>query len=250
VPVLWSKPFANDSIRMFSTPERRPDQSFFVPLKSPLNAGVRFEQATGGVVATLTQQDSFASLQRRVLTELCKTQSLFKHPPTLASLELITPRWGCIETEGAAQMSPYTHVDCAPMETPCFVEFALVGIQISRSTIQPFFKTVFLEKVPDSLIDLDFGGSSEEVEEVSDVGGAADTLPIVLQDPATTQRKKREAKDQIRAAFRTAEQATREAERMASEFYDAYDLSDNESAFSEWLSEASETSGSEGAEED
>jgi len=166
----------------------------------------------------------------------------------LASLELITPRWGCIETEGGAQMSPYTHVECTPMETPCFIDLVLTGIQISRSTIQPFFKTVFLEKVPDSLIDLDFGGASEEVEEVSDVGAVADSPPIVLQDPATTQRKKREAKDQIRAAFRTAEQATRVAEKMASEFYDVYDLSDNESAFSEWMSEAS--SESEGAEED
>lgn len=236
----------HDFPRMFSVPERRPDQSFYVPLKSPLNAGVRFEQGPGGLVASLTQQDTLATLQKRILTELCKTQSLFKHPPTLASLELITPRWGCIDTETGPQVSPYSHIECATVEIPCFVDLVLVGIQISRSTIQPFFKTAFLEKVPDSLIDLEFGsGSSEEVdevEEVSDVGTPADALPIVLQDPATTQRKKREAKEMIRAAFRTAERATRDAQQMASDFYEAYDLSDNESAFSEWMSEASSES--------
>jgi len=226
---------------MFSTPERRPDQSYFVPLAVPIRAGVRFEQTSTGLVATLTQQEFLKTLQRSTLTELCKTQSLFKHPPTLASLEVITPLWGCIEKDEGVVLSPYTHVNCTAVETPCFVDLALVGLQLSRSTIQPFFKTVFLEKVPDSLIDLEWGASpGEEVEEVSDLGISADENPLVLQDPATTQKKKNEAKEQIRAAFRTAEQATQQAERLASEFYDAYDLSDNESAFSEWMSESSE----------
>ena len=77
---------------------------------------------------------------------------------------------------------------------------------------------------------------------MSDLGvpsSPADATPFVLQDPAVAERKKAEAKERIRAAFRTAEQATRDAEQMASEFYDVYDLSDNESAFSEWMEEES-----------
>jgi len=229
---------------MFSLPERRPDQSYYVSLVSPLSAGVRLEQTSDGIVATLRHQSTLSTLQRTVLTELATTKSLFKNPPTIASLELITPRWGCIEVDGVVKVNPFTHIELTPLlDGPSFVDLALVGIQISRSSIQPFFKTVILEKVPESVIDLEWGAPFEEdVEEVSDLGLAsspADATPFVLQDPAVTERKKEEAKERIRAAFRTAEQATRDAERMASEFYDAYDLSDNESAFSEWMEEES-----------
>ena len=229
---------------MFSLPERRPDQSYYVSLVTPLSAGVRFEQTSDGITPTLCHQSTLSALQRTVLTELSTTKSLFKNPPTIASLELITPRWGCIEVDGTVKVNPFTHIELTPLlSAPSFVDLALAGIQISRSSIQPFFKTVFLEKVPESVIDLEWGAATEEeVEEVSDLGTAsspADATPFVLQDPTAIERKKTDAKERIRAAFRTADQATRDAERMATEFYDTYDLSDNESAFSEWMEEES-----------
>jgi hypothetical protein len=49
-----------------------------------------------------------------------------------------------------------------------------------------------------------------------------------------------EEKERVRTAFRSAEDAKYAAEEMAARFYAKYDLSDSESAFSEWASDQSD----------
>ncbi len=77
------------------------------------------------------------------------------------------------------------------------------------------------------------------MEEVSDVPTAGGPV-VTLADPARLAKEKAEAKERIRTAFEAAKEARTMAERMAAEFYDRYDLSDSESAFTEWLSDSDE----------
>jgi hypothetical protein len=131
------------------------------------------------------------------------------------------------------------------------VELHLKMLEISRSTIRPTFEA---RAVDDGRIDFDWGGGSgaptiansfvgragsDELEEVSDVCDAADGV-ITLADPAVKAREKAAAKARVREAFEAAETARAEAEAAAAAFLDAYDLSDSESAFTEWLSDSSD----------
>jgi hypothetical protein len=122
----------------------------------------------------------------------------------------------------------------------------LTSLEISRSTIRP----TFLAVPADDRIDIEWGAAvgapaqqgsagaataADELEEVSDVPEAAEGV-ILLADPAVKAREKAAAKAHVREAFEAAETARAEAEAAAAAFLDAYDLSDSESAFSEWLS--------------
>jgi hypothetical protein len=135
------------------------------------------------------------------------------------------------------------------------IDLQLASLEISRTTIRPTFNAV--ARIDDGRIDRDWApasaaagansltfvgsaGPADELEEVSDVPEAADGV-ITLADPAVKAREKAAAKAQVRAAFEAAETARAEAEAAAAAFLDVYDLSDSESAFSEWLSEGEES---------
>lgn len=104
----------------------------------------------------------------------------------------------------------------------------------------PVFELVYLGPKPNPCIDFDWGAVREaaEIEEVSDVPATEDAGVFTISDPAVAARKKAEAKMAVRAAFITAEEARTAAEEMAARFYAEHDLSDSESAFSEWMSDS------------
>jgi hypothetical protein len=68
-----------------------------------------------------------------------------------------------------------------------------------------------------------------------------------IKDPAVLAREKAEAKERVRTAYRAAESARQAADAMASQFYSAYDVSDTESAFSEWADLESDDDSDDGA---
>ena len=225
---------------MFSRPERKADGSFLLPLLPPLALGVRLE-ASPSLVPDRAAQPAFSALQSRILVELTRAPGLFGKPPSLASLEAITPQWGFVIVGGETRISPYTQIDMSKISetTPCFVDLALVSLTISRSTIQPHFQARFVESKA-GMIDLDWDSPPEEMEEVSDIGANAEGA-VTLIDPATLLRQKKAAKEAVRAAFRQAELLRAEAAAKAEQFYETYDLSDSESAFTEWASSDAES---------
>jgi len=234
---------------MFGTPERREEGRYYVPLQTSARVGCKLECDKGGARPDFACQPLFSALQQSILSELARNPILFKHPPTLESLRAITPNWGCIvKDEGNGKgkgvaWNPYTKIAYGgQMDLPCYVDLSLEGVSISRSTISPHFCVVYLcPKAPQIEYEWDVSVASVEsvpvdgLEEVDDIEPAAENSSIALRDPATIQKEKREVKERIKAALRDAARAQAEANSMANEFFQTYELSDNESAFSEGM---------------
>lgn len=240
---------------MFGTPERKTykgESVFYVPLASakPIQGQFRVESVAKGVEPDASYAKQFKELEHTILLELTKQTQLFRNPPSLESLQTICPKWGTVYTaDSSLAWNPYMEIVCAlsDKDLPGLVDLVLEGVYMSRSTITPRFSTSFLKKeTSPPLIDFDWGAASSssqsnELEEVSDIASAAEGT-IAIKDPATMAREKAMAKERVRAAFRAAEAARDTAEDEAARFHAIYDLSDSESAFSEWESDGDESS--------
>ena len=235
---------------MFGAPERQTNAEgsyFYVPLSKPQAMKIRLHvDVSRTCAAEIGAQEAFRTAQRETLVALQKNKQLFKNPPSLESLESITPNWGCIVKNGSFVWNPFMKISTEGLtseQLPAFVDLALTGISITRSTIFPHFKAIFLEsdKPVTNVIDFDWDKKKEEdLEEVSDIGASPEGS-FTIRNPAQIKREKGEKKAQIRAAFMEAETLRKKAEEMAEQFYAAYDLSDDESAFSEWVSDTSDS---------
>jgi hypothetical protein len=226
---------------MFGTPVRDTESSaFIVPLTKPIKANVLLELTIQGLVSTLSYQEQLQSLKTSVVQELTKCHQLFKNPPTVSSLLAITPNWGFIKGESGVQLSPYTRINVRGLDSitlPCMVDLVLESVSISPATLSPIFGVEFVKTLSD-VIDFEWTpvAAKDELEEVSDVTNTEDGT-LTLTNPAETLRVKLAAKERVREAFRTAQVAHNSAVNLANSFMDEFDLSDSESAFSEWMSE-------------
>jgi hypothetical protein len=239
---------------MFGAPVRSTDASGTTVYKVEVNVtplGIELEyDSTNGLQYTKDVQSRFRTLQNLTLSELSKEKDLFKNPPTLSSLEAITPNWGFVLSGNKHIFSPYALIDASHInrdKLPCLVDVQLKAIEISRSTLKPIFKLHYLGPKK-AEIDFDWPtsvplGAGDEIVEVSELPAANDGTVITLTDPAQQRKLRQAEKAEIRAALLAAEQARAAAEARAQEFYEKYegDLSDNESAFTGYLSDASES---------
>jgi hypothetical protein len=235
----------------FGIPERQPDQSFFVPYLHRTQLNTRVKVMAEGIAPTLEHQPRFQQYQSMILQKLASNRQLYKSPPTLESLQCMTPAWGFIKTgSGEIGLAKTTIIrnNIPASKWPCMADFVLHGLKISRSLIQPVFDLLFVESLESAhVIDFDWGvedaaGAGNDLEEVSDVSfmDTASGGAMKIKDPALIAREKAEAKERVRAAYRAAEAARETADKMASQFYSTYDVSDTESAFSEWADLESE----------
>jgi hypothetical protein len=242
----------------FGSPERQPDQSFFVPFLRRNQLNARVTVTVEGITPTLEHQPKFQSYQSLVLTVLAANKQLYKSPPTLESLQSMTPAWGFVKTSGGdiqLAKSTIVHNNIPASKWPCVADFVLNGLKISRSLIQPVFDLLFVESLETgNLIDFDWGvedaaGGASELEEVSDVSfmDTASGDAMKIKDQAVMAREKADAKERVRAAYRAAEAARESADTMASQFYSAYDVSDTESTFSEWADLENDSDSDDGA---
>jgi hypothetical protein len=190
------------------------------------------------VVPNNLYQEKFQQVQRSILTELAKNRQLFRNPPTLESLDAITPNWGCILDNNTYTWNPYTRISTTKLPEGTnagYVDLVLEGVSLSRSTIVPHFDSIYLEQ-PNKIIEFEWNENTPELEEVSDLAAAPEGN-LELRSPVVREREKRAAKEKIREALRQAEVVRNEALKMANEFYHTYDVSDNESTFTEWMEE-------------
>jgi hypothetical protein len=206
----------------------------------------------GAPVATLADQPAFKALQARLLAELVHHKQLFKTPPSLESLTSLSPPFGPVvlpRSEGGATVfSPTATFRHDPsLKTPCFVDLMVEGLHVSRTCISPVFATRFLESTagPEAL---DF--ADDGLEELADLPEVADSNPVVLLvDPVVAAREKAAKKQAVKEAFLLATAAKERAVERAHAFLEEYDLSDNESGFSEFLDEEDEDEDEEEADE-
>jgi len=233
---------------MFGPPQSQPTSSgarYYVPLRTPLPMGLRLSlPSPGAPVAALSDQPAFKALQARLLAELVHHKQLFKTPPSLESLISLSPPFGPVvlpRSEGGATVfSPTATFRHDPsLKTPCFVDLGVEGLYVSRTCISPVFSIRFLEPVSAAAEALDF--ADDGLEELSDLPEVADSNPVVLLvDPVVAAREKAAKKQAVKEAFLLATAAKERAVERAHAFLEEYDLSDNESGFSEFLDEEEE----------
>lgn len=226
---------------MFGTPERVTQNNvvqFYVPLVAPVPLDVELEYTNEMPSPELSIQHKISYLQESVLQGLTRHKTIFKTNPNYESLKGICPTWGIILQDAIPSWSPYTSIIMKSVTTkPCYVDLVLRGVYISRSTISPHFEAIFRKAFASEVDDLEWDETvgTSEITEVDDMPVESGTL--VVKGPAVMEREKRAAKERVHEAFRVAAAARETAEREAELFYAKYDLSDSESAFSEWMSD-------------
>jgi hypothetical protein len=237
---------------MFGIPERRADGNnvyFYVPVANPTRMDVRLRMDKKlTIVPDVSIQSKFTSLQKAMITELTKTDTLFKNKPSYESLERITPQWGIIyDADNTSQWSPYTEKEFffdvkEGAYTNAIVDLELIGILITRSTISPKFAVKFIEEdTTTDVIDFDWQVPAKEIEEVAELPMSSEMNVLKLRSPASIMKEKMDAKETVKVFFRTAEDAREKAMQAMAEFFNKYDVSDTESQFSEWLSDDEST---------
>jgi hypothetical protein len=245
---------------MFGVPERRADGNniyFYVPVASPVSLGVRLRMNSKlTILPDVSVQHKFDKLEETVLIELTKTETLFKNKPSYESLQRITPRWGMVyNTDNTPHWSTYTEKEFFfdvkdGAYTNSIVDLELIGILITRSTISPKFAVKFVENDTQStVIDFDWQTPAipvKEIEEVNDLEATTtDANPVTLRSPALIAKEKADAKEQVKVLFRTADEARQKALMAMSNFFGKYEVSDDESQFSDWVTDDDESTNSE-----
>jgi hypothetical protein len=232
---------------MFSAPERQTNtngESFFkVNLIFPALIGSQFllKSAKDVLEPNEAAVPLFEALQTKIIKELMHNRQLFKNAPSKESLDVITPKWGIVFQNGKPLWSPYTIVNqtntIGTTKFPARVDLELAALHISRTCIKPVFEVVYVgPQMEENVIDFDWS-QSEELSEVSDIGALDDAGMIELRDPASIRQKRAAAKQSIRAMYHEAAEVRERADDAAAKFHEEFDLSDGESAFSEWHSD-------------
>jgi len=244
---------------MFGLPESRPTSAgarYYVSLRSPRALGLRLSLSAPGVlVADMAHAPAFKAFQQAVLSDLVHHKQLFKTSPSLDSLQALSPPFGPVLSGGATLFSPTTVFQHdSRLSTPCVIDLVLEGLFVSRSLIAPVFSTRFLEAVTAPPLELDFAeGDDDGLEEVADLPatamGSAGNV-VLLADPAVAKKERAAKKQAVKESFLLATAAKERAVERAHAFLEEYDLSDNESGFSEFMSSGEEDEEDEEEDED
>ena len=159
---------------MFSSPVRSVDANgspvytVAVVDAKPLGLRLNAPQDMAIIPDFETAQSALRNYRKQILSELVNHRSLFRTPPSIESLEAITPNWGFLLGEKSG-LNPYiTLVSSIPTtKFPAIVDFQLKSLQISRTTIKPTFELVYVCPVKQNnpVIDFSWDADDEEVEE-------------------------------------------------------------------------------------
>lgn len=195
-----------------------------------------------GIKPDLSVQKQIAQLREQVLEQILQTKTLFRTPPTLASLQSITPPWGILLHAKKPMEWSVVNQWTLPQEElkqkEALVHIVLKAIEISRSRICPVWglSIVRLSPEKEGLIDFTFHDTSEDVKSVvsDEFEEVVDETVFQLTNPS---EKKRNAKHHIRELLQKAAEARHAVDDAISRFFQEFDLSEDESDFSDSDSE-------------
>lgn len=233
---------------VFEAPERRTTEKgepFFVcKLAKPGYAVPHdLEWQKDALVPAVTVQKLISELRSTVLKLLMENKSLFRNPPTLDSLQAITPPWGILIRGAQMEWSTVNkwELDANLQGKSAIVRLILTGIEISRSYINPVWGISVVQILPEKpevgIIDFEFGEA-----EVSDVKSVTsedfdrdDSDIVALHKPG---ERKAFLKSQVRELLAKVAEARMAADDAMDRFFDEFDLSEGESDFSDTESES------------
>ncbi len=226
---------------VFDSPEKRPDGSYVLRFLKPINFGVelRWDKNSEYPTPDLRIQSQLNAFREKTLKDVALNKVMFKTPPTLGSLTAITPMWGILLRGGVPEWSQQDIWTVAAKDktTTRVVSLVAEGIVLSRQSILPMWGVQVLKALPDAqVIDLDFGGA--DVADVGDEGAsvhsedlASEEGVVALRDPTS---RKRVMKAHVRQLLEKVAQAKMEADDAMDRFFSEFDLSEDESDFSEY----------------
>jgi hypothetical protein len=195
-----------------------------------------------GLIPQLTIQKQILQLRNDVLNYMVTDKTLFKNPPTLSSLQGITPNWGIhIRANNElewSQTNKWVYDLDELKKHNSIVRMVLVGLEISRSRITPVWNLEVQQNLPEvnqNIIDFDFSEPAEDAKSVAsvssdDIGIAEDEQVFQLHNP---NERKKQMKAHVRELLRKVAEARHAADDAMDRFLDEYDLSENESEFSD-----------------
>lgn len=220
---------------MFDVPEKQSDGSYVIKLSEPVVIHNEFQWKRGDArpVPDLTGQPAIQTLRETMLTKLVQNRALFRTAPAIASLKAITPVWGMLcRTGNVVEWSSTDLWQVASRDADAVVVLCLLGMQISRQSILPIWGAEVRRTIPEAgLIDLDFGGEAVDCDSVhSEDVEAEDGNVVCLKDPV---ERKKQMKAYVRSLLHNASDARMKADAALDRFYEEFDLSENESEFSE-----------------
>ena len=245
------------SLFQFDAPVKQPDSSYVVPFISNIEVG-HFTWEKTELVRDLKLQPVIQGIRENVLKSLVSNKALFRAAPSLDSLRAIAPVWGMlIRPENKVEWSKqdiFNAKDSSDLVgKQAIVSVVLKGVHISQQSILPIWGLRLIRLIPeDGLIDLDFAGSSNSKTKAHRSGiladdavsvdseeleGALDSAKMHLRNP---EERKRKHKETARSLLRKAAQAQMDADAAVERFYADFDLSDDESAVSDFDGSSSE----------
>ncbi len=230
---------------VFESPDRRADGTFLVKLTVPVvfsSLELEWKRDAEFPTPDLRIQPLMNGFREKTLRDLTRNKVLFKTPPTLAALTALAPTWGLILRGGVGEWSRQDCWDAGSRQKGAGSRVALkaLGVIISRQSIVPVWDVEVKGPLPESsvVIDLDFGTDGSEGEEsVGDDGVSVHSDDFASEEGvvrlADTEQRKAEAKGRVRTLLAAAAKARMEADAAVDRFFAEYDLSEDESDFSE-----------------
>ncbi len=196
-----------------------------------------------GLKPVLSIQKQITELRTTVLKEMVNNKDLFKNPPTMSSLQAITPNWGLLirsnSTMEWSQINKWVYNATEMKKQSAIVRMVLVALEISRSKIIPVWNLLVKQVLPeiaDNMIDFDFEvPKDDDAKSVTsihsdDIGAVEEDGVFQLHNPS---ERKRMMKTHVRELLRKVAEARHAADDAMDRFLEEFELSDNESDFSE-----------------
>jgi hypothetical protein len=223
---------------VFDAPEKRADGSYMLRFLKPIDFGteLRWEKDAEFPTPDLRIQSQLNAFREKTVKDLSLNKVMFRTPPTLASLTAITPMWGILIRGDKAEWSRQDLWTKPPVKDHALViSLVAQGVVISRQSILPVWGVKVIKALPDAhIIDLDFGSGSSDSDEGASVHSedlASEEGVVALKDPG---ERKRQMKAYVRGLLEKVAQAKMEADDAMDRFFSEFDLSEDESDFSDY----------------
>jgi hypothetical protein len=227
---------------MFGAPEKRTYSNgsvyYYIGLKTPLVLERPLTWSRTELKQDIGIQNDIMEVRTSVLQGIAETKSLFTNPPTEKSLMAMSNKWGLlVSRDGTCQWSDVNVWSDVPEElkgVQAAVQLTLSGLHISPASIRPVwaFKVSRLLPEESESNKIEFVFASDDVQSVHSADIETDMSDEIVQ-LTNLEAEKREAKQRVRDLIEQAQAARRLAEAALDTFMEEYDLSEDESDFSD-----------------